>query len=485
MKKIILFVVLFTSNFSQFTALQAQNPNIKRTRHWNFGEYAGLDFSSGNPIAIINSAMYNDGHGTASISDTAGNLLFYTDGKSVWNKNNLQMPNGSGLIAGAGSIQRVLIIPKPLSNTIYYIFHNWVSPDSTALYYSVVDMSLQSGFGNVTSKNNVVAFDLNSSLGTNEKLAATMHKNDTDVWVMAKQYSTNNFYAFRVTPAGVDTVPVISSAGIPDMYGNNSIKFSPSGKKLAIGFNLDGFELLDFDNAIGIVSNPIIFHGINTSTQNFGLEFSPDESKLYISEYNLATTAKRELHQVDLSSGDSVTMVNSFSLLNSVDSLQPGYIQQALDGKLYIANKFFPQLGVITNPNALGILCNYIDSGISLAGKNVGAGLPAFISNYFYMDTSTGITEQTKQNKLINIYPNPIINTATIEVCADVKDNKNIKAEIYDISGKRYSLDYSIISNNGNCIELSINRGSLPSGMYKLKIKIDNKIYTQSLITIK
>ena len=87
---------------------------------WYFGEHAGIDFSSGTPIALTNGAMqaYDN---TSTISDTSGNLLFYTNGVKAWGKNHQQMPNGTNLGSTLSSGQSTLIVPQPFSNK-YYIF---------------------------------------------------------------------------------------------------------------------------------------------------------------------------------------------------------------------------------------------------------------------------------------------------------------------------------------------------------------------------
>ena len=49
---------------------------------WYFGDYAGLDFRSGAPQLLINSAMKAEA-GCAVMSNGNGDLLFYTNGKNV------------------------------------------------------------------------------------------------------------------------------------------------------------------------------------------------------------------------------------------------------------------------------------------------------------------------------------------------------------------------------------------------------------------
>ncbi len=65
---------------------------------WYFGNNAGLDFSTGTARPFINSKL-NTTEGCASIAGKDGQLLFYTDGITIWNKAHKIMANGNGLIS--------------------------------------------------------------------------------------------------------------------------------------------------------------------------------------------------------------------------------------------------------------------------------------------------------------------------------------------------------------------------------------------------
>lgn len=73
------FIVCFLF-FTSFAFSQGE-ANI-----WYFGIYAGLDFNSGVPAPLTNSQMITNA-GCTVLSNAAGQLLFYTDGETVWNRN--------------------------------------------------------------------------------------------------------------------------------------------------------------------------------------------------------------------------------------------------------------------------------------------------------------------------------------------------------------------------------------------------------------
>src|SRR5260221_20969 len=88
---------------------------------WYFGYNAGISFNSGNPVSIPGGKTYT-AEGVASICDSSGNLLFYSDGITVWDVSHTAMPNGSGLLGGISSTQSAAILKKPGSTNLFYLF---------------------------------------------------------------------------------------------------------------------------------------------------------------------------------------------------------------------------------------------------------------------------------------------------------------------------------------------------------------------------
>lgn len=468
-----LLYILLTFHFSLLTSFCfSQNPDIKRTWNWYFGEYAGLNFSGGNPVALTNGAM-NAFYSTSSISDTAGNLLFYTDGRSVWNRNHLMMPNGTNSLHGSLNIgaQPCLIVPQPLSSN-YYIFTIWANPDSARFKYSIVDMSLNAGFGDVAQKNIFLTDKPNG------KITATKHKNDTGIWVINTDTFSNRFRAYLLTPSGLQP-PVISYAGRKDNYFTGAMKVSPDGKRIAVAINIDGSEILDFDNSTGIVSNPIYLPPC-VNNCDYGVDFSPDNSKIYFTRFKAPPSPAWWIAQVDLSSNDSLTIVNSYTLVYTIPNL-PGAVQLASDGKVYFtqgANTIKRYLSAIMNPNAAGPASNVVDSVAWLGGKRCYDGLPNFVTSYFYDSTLVTVTPAPDLQKDIICYPNPFNYTTNIIIPSPL-----IVTEIVmmDLLGRKTEIKKKITKENAQTI-VTLERNNLPPGIYFLQIKTNNNTYSQKLI---
>ncbi len=350
----------------------------KETQNWYFGFGAGITFSTTPPSPLANSTM-SVHEGCASISDSNGDLLFYTDGSTIFNKFHQIMPNGSNLINNVStSAQSSIIVKNPLSNSLYYAFslEDFCCSYTGKLQLSVINMALAAGTGSVISKNVVL------SDSCVEKMTGTKHCNGIDTWVLVYSEASDQFRAFKVGPGGVTSVPQVSNSGcwcLNDHQG--CMKISPNGKKLCVTRAYSGSQwgicLFDFDSSTGLVSNP---NFINTYGE-WGCEFSPDGSKLYFSKTNY-------LLQLDLCAGNnsliaaSVTTVGTNTVINYVTY---GGMQLALDGKIYINDIADVQaLGVINNPNGNGIACNFVANAIPLApNKHAQWGLPNYINSVF------------------------------------------------------------------------------------------------------
>jgi len=388
---------------SLFLLLVFLSPNLcvaqLETSWCYFGFKAGIEFTQGSPQANTQSQGSSD-RGAASMSDSVGDLLFYFSDDTIWNANHTFMPNGTGLFTDAGSEQSTVAVPRPNSNDHYFVFTTdnaeiWNTSD-IGLFYHLIDMSLQSGVGDVVSgMKNIVLID-----STSEKIAATLHGNGIDYWVIVQQCGSNKYHAFLVTESGVSTSPVTSSMG-PNMgsYGRceGQLRFSHRGHLFVNTFS-DDIAIFDFDNATGQLSNLRLMNDIGVA---YGAEFSADDTKLYTGgplqfDVTLPTAAAIQASMVPI-------YLSSNGLITTMEGMQYG-----LDGKIY-GNNFgaaafsIGYMAVINDPNASGFACGYQDSAVYLDGRNAGEVVPNFPSNFFatnFMVSSRclGDTSQFKVN---------------------------------------------------------------------------------------
>lgn len=388
------FILFFGSAMAM-----AQGP----ANNWYFGANAGITFNTSPPSSLFDGKL-NTLEGCATISNDNGELLFYTDGTTVYNRNGDIMENGTGLLGDQSSSQSAIIIPQPQSSTIFYIFTVDVLSsgfeedlETDGVNYSVVDFSSNPD-GAVTIKNvNLLAFSA-------EKLSAVIKGCDSDtVWMVAlstntaqiplnnrPQESFNTFYSYAVTPEGISRNPIKSSLSVDIFDQRGNLKFSPNGKKLAAANASAGLYLLDFNSENGRISNPVFVNMNSPDFAPYGVEFSPNSRYLYVHSSNdgnpmlPSALHTSSLFQFDVENTD----ISQSKVVLDEQNLFRGSLQLGPDGKIYraLSSGYFtglPYLGVIENPNAEGLTSNYNDRAINLRNGLSHQGLPPFNQSLF------------------------------------------------------------------------------------------------------
>ena len=410
--------------------------------NWYFGNKAGVDFNTSPPSAI-NDGELSTNEGCSSISDENGQLLFYTDGRTVWNRNHQIMANAdyfgdTGLLGDPSSTSSGLIVPHPTNDDLYFVFtvdephHENANayPDqgpadangnpisqytdidgsipqdddgyNNGLNYSLVDMTLNEGLGDIvsTEKNMpLITYDPNDSeeikYKCSEKITAVKGSDCNSIWVIT--HFIDSFYAFKIDAAGVNTTPVISQVGpsIPiSSYRRSALgymKASPNGAKILIAHNTRTYNQIGNqdadDGGVYLTDFNPITGGISNNiplveqVNAYGVEFSIQTKKAY------ATTTKQDvltLYQWDLESED---IPNSIQPIIGANGNAATALQLAPNGKIYKTNLGSSVLAVINNPEADAANVDYSEStangAISLNGNSAAFGLPPFIQSFF------------------------------------------------------------------------------------------------------
>lgn len=365
MKKLLLPLYLFL--LTHFAHAQ------KEYDKWYFGNKAAIDFVSGTATPITNSAM-NETDNPATMSDSAGNLLFYCNGNTLYNRNHAVMPNGNGILGHLSGGYTATAVRKPGNTSIYYLFTMDAFAGTNGLRYNVIDMNLNGGLGDIVAgQKNLVLMKPAS-----EQVVPVAAANGKDIWLVTHPWNSSSFHSYPITCSGLDTVPIISTVGSYRGGGNSDdatagITVNATNDRIAwASYTGNYFELFNFDNSTGILSNAIQITG---TPKAWGIEFSPNGSKLYVSGW---TT--HYMNQYDLSSYNQTSIAASVVNLGNINGpgspYFTGYMQRAPDGKIYMAVYMDTYLAVINNPDIAGTGCNLVDDGFYLGGKTSSAGLP-------------------------------------------------------------------------------------------------------------
>jgi len=343
---------------------------------WAFGQSFGIDFNNGSPT-MIQTAI--DGReGTASVCNPAGQLLFYTEGSKVWNRNHNLMFNGNhltaipGIITGSdtmtatrSSSQGAVIIPMIDSPSKYYIFSLTsfeFGPMRGRLYYSVVDITLDGGLGGVEAGRKAIFLDS----GFNEKMIAIVGDR-CNIWLVLQSVDGTSYKSFEITESGINPTPVVSTPGPISTFPGwpaGLMKASPDRKRIAVFNELSGMGLYDFDAVGGVVSNPVKLSDFG----HYSGAFSLNSLRLYAME---DSPTGNSIQQYDIS---LPTLTGILSSKSFIGLSRGGDIKLSPSGKLYFGTG--QGIGVISFPDVLPPGNQYVANALALSQNQNSVGLP-------------------------------------------------------------------------------------------------------------
>lgn len=337
----------FNKNLFAQTCVSPLTPSYAWPTHskWFFGEGVIGDFSGGTPSFSVltgNTPPVTSYEGTASVTDEAGNLLWFTNGRRVWGPTgnliheDLTTGNEDDKDNGS-SVQGVLITRHPLNPEVYHVFctDDVISTANEGLDYFTLDKS-----GAVLSGPNTIQAGWSF-----EGLSATLHDNGIDVWVMSQESDNGNYNAYLIDCNGLNLAQSnlnqdmgIDFRGIKS-YTRGALEFSWDGNKLAQGHpsawpvGMQEVSLFDFDKSDGTLSNTLHFSSTLTTDEIYDIEFSNDNSKLYF------TTKFAVVGVYDLNAGNAAAITASMDTVGILTTFWGGSesgIETAADGNIYI-----------------------------------------------------------------------------------------------------------------------------------------------------
>jgi hypothetical protein len=429
----------------------------------------------------------------ASICDTAGNLLFYTNGCDIAGANDSILENGDNINPGyphqlhcyeyddgyASGIQSALILPLPQNDSIYYLFHksyiitsNPIDVITNKLLYSIIYFSNSNGI--VLQKNVEL---INDELAFGE-LISVKHANDKDWWLVTPRRNSNTFYILKFTSEGiVDTFQQTIGINLnPEGEGVGQITFSPDGTKVYRVNRFDPIMVYSFDREAGV------FTQFDTIPYNYGDQFvgeigcavSPNGRFLYLG-------CRKFLYQLDLQSADvsaSQTVVAEWDGYANPFPTLFWQMQLGPDCKIYGLGggdtRFYH---VIHSPDEPGLACNVEQRGLPLPTPS-GASMPSFpnyrlgpIDNPGVPCTATvGTQAPPTPLPVFSVFPNPV--SAALKIVPNRQFGGQARVRLFDVTG-RMALE-EIFDPQSACTELDVR--ALPDGMYFYEIWSEGRV---------
>ena len=402
--------------------------------NWKFGNNAGINFNSissgGTPT--INTGSTISQEGCSTISNKNGELLFYTDGETIYTSGNTIMLNGENLSSSGTSTQSSIIVPRK-DTSQYYVFTTDYNGSPNGFEYSIVNMELGNNKeGAVTSKNIKLIND-----AVSEKVTACETKSGNGYWIITHTSGDSKYYSYKLTSAGL-TGPTISDTGSTHNTARGYMKTSIDGTKIvSLLYDEDIIDIGDFNNETGEITNLQTISGITFTNGPYGLEFSSDSTKFYVSD-----GASDKILQFNLDDETQEKIKENRVIIQTLSGASLGALQMGVDERIYVADINNPYLHVINNPNGLGVQCNIQTNSFSLTSTTVTGttstwGLPNFITtNNLSCDRFIYIIESQRNNYNFDL----IVNNLN-----DVVENKNLNftGEIY-----KYNKEISGFTNN-------------------------------------
>ena len=456
-----------------------------------------------NPVAMIYSLDFRGGtitYDTAYLKrfsfreacsvmcDSAGNLLFYSNGVAIKNAEHDSMVNGDNLsytyqliVAddekwGLGTPQPMVIIPHPGQQNLYYLFHHhyrlYPSYNSIidTLYYSLIDMTQDSGRGAVVDKNHAfwVGDYTANDIVVYGSFTACKHGNGRDWWLMTHKDSSNVFMRFLITPTGI-LGPYTQAIGDTVNFFFQQSCFSPDGCKYARVMADTHVHLYDFDRCTGLLSNYQHLTGLyGGNLGSVGVCFSPNSRFLYAS-------ALIRVYQWDMNAPNIPASFKTVSYFDStyVCPQVPVYyylMQAAADGKIYVSSPNSSScMSVIGNPDLAHPACNVINHGLNDMPYFNYATVP-YYPNYYLgslggstCDTLTATINVEKEKEVVRVSPNP----ASDKIRLDYSVKGDAIFYLTDVSGK--IVFQNILKMNNKTMQIIIDK--LPSGFYYWKLE--------------
>ncbi|MFA0960724.1 PKD domain-containing protein [Roseivirga sp. BDSF3-8] len=356
---------------------------------WHFGDQAGLDFNENPPVPLLNSAMTAP-EGCSVIAGPNGEMLFYTDGETVWDQSDNVMANGTNIGGDAGSTMSSIIVPFPDDETLFYIFTTQaVESGGHLLKYSIVDIKANSALGEVVEK------DVNLFTKVTEKVVA-FDGNGGGTTILAHEFGTNNFLSYSLSAEGITGPEVFSEGSVHTSAnpagGQGYMTVSPNGDLLAVSIpgNNPAVELFRIDST-GALSDVISIDV--PSDPVYGIGFSPGGAKMYVSVPG--SGAIYEYFVDTIGPGDEAYINQSIEELANNPGTEYGAIQIGPDNRVYVAQNNSGTLSVI-EPNEDEETASVLtEDDQDLGGRQSTLGLPNYVQN---QQAGTGLPDFTASN---------------------------------------------------------------------------------------
>src|SRR5688572_1288259 len=356
--------------------------------NWYFGNGSnGIRFSrsDGSATLVTTHAALGQGGSAVASDATNGDLLFYTDGNTVYNRNHVAMVNGTGLGGNTAGNQPVVIAKVPGQDNQYYVITNSANGTTAgAISYRIVDTSLGGTFptpatGEVLPGGNVAIPGISSS----EAMMIIPHADGDSFWLITHESGTANYFVTEFTPSGPVLPPTAFNGLGLIQYATNFSYHAATGRIAVTPHEAArDVEILTFNPTTGDLTfqQSVPNSGVVSSTNPaaYDTEWSTNGQYLYISRTGEAGILADVL-QFDVNNPSTTLasilpaappIVNSYGLQMAPDSTIYHIYQTTVGGPFLV--------GQISDTDSVSNLVQYTPNvfGQPFGGKQFSSFAP-------------------------------------------------------------------------------------------------------------
>jgi hypothetical protein len=362
--------------------------------HWTFGNRCHIVFTNGGDPTLAGNHAFNSLEGCATLSDAAGNLLFYTEGAGVYaTLPGPALPTTPATLGGtSSSTHAAIVVPPAGGGVLHHIFTTGDWDGTGTNIGPVCHTTVALGGGSVSIASQPTDLTTLGPQRAAERLAAVPHEDCFKYWVVAMDGDpppaggTRLLHALLIDSDGPPTVSVTSPCATSAGF---CIKFSQDGRRLAVA-SPNTIEIYDFNRATGQATLQSQITGLTAGpTGNrrvYGVEFSPNGLYLY---FSCIVTGDVRRHTIGLNGTFSGSAQIDVWPANTPwpGTYRVGALQLGPNGKIYGAKynqRSLFEIGAPDSPTTAGNATQFRATAIQPGGANLNLnlvcqlGLPTF-----------------------------------------------------------------------------------------------------------
>jgi hypothetical protein len=364
----------------------------------------------------------------ASICDSLGNLLFFTNGRAIANVDRQIITRGDTLVnaelyrwhenSGFYYVQGALMLPDPdtperihvisQSSDVRFDLQHLQLHFHPQLYYARIDKAGDDWY--VSSKNNKLSERFYAN-GIN----AVRHANNRDWWILTKEAYSNHYISYLFDGDSIryhhtDTIGIVVGF---DTVGFWMGAFSYQGDRFALFNPRDGLEVFDFDRSTGRLSNFKAFKIPEYRHWYYGsVAFSPSGRYLYFNDPS-------QVYQMDLEAANwaaSITLVDEWDgyVHNTYWATAFFQMQRTPDCRIIISTQGSnPYLHIIHEPDKSAQDCRLEQRALEFEYV-LSSGLPNYPNfslgtewEHYCSSPMTGTSQEDRLQITLSVWPNP------------------------------------------------------------------------------